>query len=197
MNGNSLNRNLFRSIVVDEKRKKRKYRQKRDYITKIKSITKDLPIWNIVKTLLLSLIITLILSLLMFYFFNDNSLYLIVKIMPYILTGFGIAYLTFIMIMTLFLPPILNKKQWYEAVRNTKTFRMIKKTFALSIAFDMSCIATGIAWFITVWMSKIVWKRDVLLLDVKLILFVSIFMLAYATFWVILNIEILKAMLTE
>jgi len=135
--------------------------------------------------------------LLMFYFCNDNSLYLIVKIMPDILIGFGVAYLVFIMIITLFLPSILYKKQWYEAVRNTKTFRIIKKTFALSIAFDIACITMSIALFITVWMSKIVWKRDVLLLDVKFILFVSIFMLVYATFWVILNIETLKAMLTE
>jgi len=102
--------------------------------------SEHLPTWDIVKTLLLSLLIAFILSLLMFFSNKlNNSLYPLTKSISNILINFGITFSAFIVIV-LSIIFLIDKKQWFEAVQGTKTFKDIIETFSLSIIFDLACI---------------------------------------------------------
>jgi hypothetical protein len=149
------------------------------------------PIWDAVKTFIISLFIAFILSLPMIYNNRlNNSLSSLIKTISNILINFGITFSAFI-IIALSIIFLMDKKQWFNAIQGTKTFKVIIETFSLSIIFDLSCIFVGV-------ISKLIYFNFPLSASlIKLIISINIFVLIYSILWSILCLKILKNMLTE
>ena len=147
---------------------------------------KHFPIWDAAKTFIISLFIAFILSLPMIYNNRlNNSLYSLIKTISNILINFGITFSAFIIIaLSLFF--LMDKKQWFNAIQGTKTFKVIIETFSLSVIFDLACIFIGA-------ISKLIYfifpLSDSL---IKLIISINIFVLIYSVLWLILCLKILK-----
>ena len=152
---------------------------------------KHFPKMDAVKTFLLSLFIAFFLSLPVFY--NDrlnNSLSSSIKTISNILINFGITFSAFI-IIALSIIFLMDKKQWFDKIQGTKTFKGTIETFSLSIIFDLTCI------FISL-ISKLIYINFSLTnSSIKFIIFINILVLIYSILWTILCLKILKTMLTE
>lgn len=133
--------------------------------------TEFFPKYDLLKYLLLTSFTVFILS-----FFNHSLPYFSsTKIISSIVIIFGIIFSIVMTIIFYRLNSLIDKKQWFEVVQETKTFKIIRQTFVLTIVFNLTCIFTGL-------INN---------------LFLSAFVLIYTILWTILSIKVLRILITQ
>ncbi len=145
---------------------------------------KYFPINDIIKNFVISFFISSFLSL-PFIIYNNNSLNPI-RIISNISIIFGITFSAFI-IIALSIIFLMDKKEWFDTFKKTRTFKTVIITFKSSLVFNILCVFTGIVSELIIYFN--LFLSDIL---IKFVIFTDMFILIFSILWTVLCVKILR-----
>ncbi len=145
---------------------------------------KYFPINDIIKNSIVTFFISYFLFL-AFIIYATNFLNLI-KIISNLLIIFGISFSAFI-IIGIFIIFSMDRKEWFDVFKKTKTFKTIIITFKSSFVFNILCVFIGITSELIIYFN--LFLSNIL---IKFIIYTDIFYLIFSILWTILCIKILR-----